>query len=94
MGMLLKTIASDGHEFDTYIAQPNGTPLGGLVIIQEIFGLNNHIKSIADRYACEGYLVTAPALFDRIDKGIELNYESKDIIKAVSYTHLTLPTMS
>ena len=81
MGMLLKTIASDGHEFDTYIAQPNGTPLGGLVIIQEIFGLNNHIKSIADRYACEGYLVTAPALFDRIDKGIELNYESKDIIK-------------
>ena len=53
MGMLLKTIASDGHKFDTYIAQPNGTPLGGLVIIQEIFGLNNHIKSIADRYACE-----------------------------------------
>ena len=43
MGMLLKTIASDGHELDTYIAQPNGTPLGGLVIIQEIFGLNNHI---------------------------------------------------
>ena len=81
MGMLLKTIASDGHEFDTYIAQPNGTALGGLVIIQEIFGLNNHIKSIADRYACEGYLVTAPALFDRIDKGIELNYESKDIKK-------------
>ena len=81
MGMLLKTIASDGHEFDTYIAQPNGPPLGGLVIIQEIFGLNNHIKSIADRYAREGYLAAAPALFDRIDKGIELNYESIDIEK-------------
>ena len=81
MGMLLETIASDGHQFDTYIAQPNGTPLGGLVIIQEIFGLNSHIKSIADKYACEGYLVTAPALFDRIDRGIELNYESDDIEK-------------
>ncbi len=81
MGMLLETIASDGHKFDTYIAQPNGPPLGGLVIIQEIFGLNSHIKSIADKYACEGYLVTAPALFDRIDRGIELNYGSNDIEK-------------
>ena len=81
MGMLLKTIASDGHAFDTYIAQPDGPPLGGLVIIQEIFGLNKHIKSIADRYACEGYLVAAPALFDRIDKCVELNYDSNDIEK-------------
>ena len=62
MGMLLKTIASDGHEFDTYIAQPNGTPLGGLVIIQEIFGLNNHIKSIADRSVSYTHL-TLPTIY-------------------------------
>ena len=75
MGELLKTTASDGHEFTSYLTQPTSTPLGGLVIIQEIFGVNKHIKSIADKYAKEGYLVAAPSLFDRIDKGIELGYE-------------------
>ena len=81
MGMLLKTIASDGHEFDTYIAQPNGTPLGGLVIIQEILDSTTISKALQIDMPVRGSLVTAPALFDRIDKGIELNYEFKDIIK-------------
>ena len=55
MGELLKTTASDGHEFTSYLTQPTSTPLGGLVIIQEIFGVNKHIKSIADKYAKDTY---------------------------------------
>ena len=86
MGELLKTTASDGHEFTSYLTQPTSTPLGGLVIIQEIFGVNKHIKSIADKYAKEGYLVAAPSLFDRIDKGIELGYEPEDVESCLLYT--------
>ena len=89
MGELLKTTASDGHEFTSYLTQPTSTPLGGLVIIQEIFGVNKHIKSIADKYAKEGYLVAAPSLFDRIDKGIELGYEPEDVERGRALKEIT-----
>ena len=89
MGELLKTTASDGHEFNSYLTQPTSAPLGGLVIIQEIFGVNKHIKSIADKYAREGYLVAAPSLFDRIDKGIELGYEPEDIERGRALKEIT-----
>ena len=89
MGELLKTTASDGHELTSYLTQPTSAPLGGLVIIQEIFGVNKHIKSIADKYAREGYLVAAPSLFDRIDKGIELGYEPEDIERGRDLKEIT-----
>ena len=89
MGELLKTTASDGHELTSYLTQPTSAPLGGLVIIQEIFGVNKHIKSIADKYAKEGYLVAAPSLFDRIDKGIELGYEPEDIERGRALKEIT-----
>jgi len=70
--------ASDGHELDLYVARPAGEPIAGLVVIQEIFGVNRHIRSIADGYAKDGFLAAAPALFDRVEKGVELSYEGPD----------------
>jgi carboxymethylenebutenolidase len=66
--------AKDGHQLDAYQALPAGTPRAGLVVIQEIFGVNGHIRAIADEYAREGYATLAPALFDRIEKHVELGY--------------------
>jgi carboxymethylenebutenolidase len=70
--------ASDGHELDLYVARPAGEPIAGLVVIQEIFGVNRHIRSIADGYAKDGFLAAAPALLDRVEKGVELSYEGPD----------------
>jgi carboxymethylenebutenolidase len=81
MAEMLKLKASDGHEFGAYLAQPSGKPKGGVVVIQEIFGINDHIRSVADDYAAQGYLAIAPALFDRIKPGIELGYDEDDVTK-------------
>lgn len=76
--------ASDGHTLSAYVARPAGQPIAGLVIIQEIFGVNAHIRSVADGYAKDGFLAVAPALFDRIEPGIELGYEGADVQTAMS----------
>jgi carboxymethylenebutenolidase len=76
--------AADGHELDAYVARPAGEPVAALVVVQEIFGVNRHIRSIADGYARDGFLTVAPALFDRIEKGTELSYEGKDAQKAMA----------
>ena len=74
MGKMIRLKASDGHELDAYLAEPKDNPRGGVVIVQEIFGVTNHIKRGADRYAAEGYRAIAPAMFDRIERGITLPY--------------------
>ena len=66
--------ASDGHELDAYIVHPGAQPKGAVVIVQEIFGLNDHIKRVADGYAADGYLAVAPAMFDRIGKNLLFSY--------------------
>ncbi len=81
MGQMISLTAKDGHKFDAYEAKPAGAARGGLVVIQEIFGVNHHIKSVCDGYAADGYHVIAPALFDRVGKGIELGYTDPDIAK-------------
>jgi carboxymethylenebutenolidase len=65
---------SDGHTFASYRAEPTGAPRGGVVVIQEIFGVNHHIRAVADGFAREGYLTIAPAMFDRVRRGVELDY--------------------
>ncbi len=70
----VRLIAADGHELDAYRAEPEGMPRGGIVLLQEIFGVNAHIRDVARRYAGEGYAVVAPALFDRIERGVDLGY--------------------
>ena len=83
MGEIIKLTASDGHEFDGYRAEPDGEteggPRGAVVVIQEIFGVNGHIRDVADGYAAEGYLAVAPALFDRFERGVELDYTPDDM---------------
>ncbi len=76
--------AKDGHELDGYVARPAGEPLGGLVVVQEIFGVNAHIRSVADGWAKDGFLAVAPALFDRVERGVELQYSGADMEKARS----------
>lgn len=82
MGEWLKLKASDGNELSAYVAKPEGAPRGGLVVIQEIFGINPHIRRVVDGYASDGYVAIAPALFDRIQPGVELKYEGEDLQKA------------
>jgi len=79
MGETVKLTAEDGHKFDAYVARPSGAAKAGLVIVQEIFGVNVHIRGVADAYAADGYLAVAPALFDRVKPGIELGYDSDDV---------------
>jgi carboxymethylenebutenolidase len=85
MNERVKLKAGDGHELDAYVAKPEGKPLGGLVVIQEIFGVNRHIRSVADKFAAEGFLAVAPAIFDRVEKNVELGYEGADMQKAMGF---------
>src|SRR2546425_486986 len=68
MGDMINLTAEDGHKLSAYKATPSGKPRGALVVIQEIFGVNHHIKSVTDRFGKEGYLSIAPALFDRVER--------------------------
>jgi carboxymethylenebutenolidase len=79
MAETIRLKASDGHSFDAYIAQPKGRARGGLVVIQEIFGVNQHMRKVADGFAADGYLCVTPALFDRTRRGVELGYGPADI---------------
>ncbi|MFQ5634389.1 MAG: dienelactone hydrolase family protein [Gammaproteobacteria bacterium] len=80
MGEKVSLTTSDGHELGAYRASPDGAPGGGVVILQEIFGVTDHIRRVADQYAQRGYLTIAPSVFDRIRPGIVLDYG--DIEKA------------
>lgn len=85
MGEHVVLTAEDGHRLDAYIAQPEGEPVAGLVVVQEIFGVNGHIRSVADGYAGDGFFVVAPGMFDRIEPGVELGYGDADAQKARSF---------
>jgi carboxymethylenebutenolidase len=85
MSDLVTLRASDGHELNAYVARPEGEPIAGLVVVQEIFGVNPHIRRVADGYARDGFLAIAPAIFDRIERGVELSYEGADMQRAMSF---------
>jgi carboxymethylenebutenolidase len=79
MGSFVDLKAADGFEFPAYVAQPAGKPKGGVVVLQEIFGVNSHIRSVADDYAAQGYLTVAPSTFHRVKMGVDLGYSPDDI---------------
>ena len=80
MGQDLTLTADDGHTLGAYRADPAGAPKGGIVVLQEIFGVNKHIREVADGFAADGYVAIAPALYDRSSKkGVQLGYEGDDI---------------
>lgn len=75
----LQLRASDGHTFSAYLARPEGPSRGGVVVVQEIFGVTGHIERVADQYAAKGYLAIAPALFDRQERGVNLPYDDTGV---------------
>ena len=79
MSKSIELKAADGHVFAAYVAEPAGKPKAAIVVIQDIFGLNSHVRSVADGYAKDGYLAVAPAMFDRVERGVELGYSDGDM---------------
>ncbi len=79
MGQFTNLTAADGFTVPAYVAQPAGKPRGAVVVVQEIFGVNSHIRAVADRFAEQGYLAVAPATFERIRPGVELGYTEADM---------------
>src|ERR1700749_299484 len=85
MGTHLKLTASDGHTLGAYRADPQGKPRGGIVVIQEIFGVNHHIRAVTDRFAALGYAAVAPQVFDRIQPNFESGYTPDEIADARTF---------
>lgn len=83
MGETLTLKAADGHTLDAYRAEPSGPSAGGIVVVQEIFGVTPHIRRVADRFAAEGFTAIAPAMFDRVERGVVLDYS--DIERGRAY---------
>jgi carboxymethylenebutenolidase len=84
MSEVVKLQASDGNKLDAYVAKPAGKPWGGLVVVQEIFGVNQHIRSVADRFAHEGFYAVAPALFDRVERVVELGDDAESMQRGIA----------
>ena len=78
-------LKSKAGEIGAYLATPKGTPKGGVVVIQEIFGVNHHIRAVTDKFAADGYLALAPRFFDHIKTGIELGYTPDTIAEGRKY---------
>ena len=84
MGSTINLKAADGFTLSAYTAG-SASATKGIVVIQEIFGVNHHMRDMCDRFAAEGYAVCSPALFDRAEKGVELGYTQVDIDKGRAY---------
>lgn len=82
-GMIVTLEAADGFVFSAYRVEPRREPRGGVVILQEIFGVNPHIRAVADTYARAGYVTIAPALYDRVAPGAELGYSPADVARGM-----------
>jgi carboxymethylenebutenolidase len=82
LGKHFSLTAADSHKLGAYRADPAGSPKGGIVVIQEIFGVNHHIRAVCDRFAGEGYVAVAPALFDRSQPNFECGYTPDEIANA------------
>ena len=86
MGQDITLTSKDGFQLGAYKAEPEGKPRGAVVVIQEIFGVNHHIRSVADRYAQLGFVAIAPALFDRGEKNFQSGYDGAAMDKARGMT--------
>ncbi|RYG86047.1 dienelactone hydrolase family protein [bacterium] len=100
MGDYTTLMARDGHEFQAWLAAPQGAARGAVVVLQEIFGLNSHIRAVTDRFAAEGYLAIAPSLFDRVRRDLQLGYTAEDVeqgrgtMKQLDQAKVTLDVLS
>lgn len=85
LGKLFSLTTSDSHTLGAYRADPDGTPKGAMVVAQEIFGVNSHIRNVCDRLAAQGYVAVAPALFDRFVRDFESGYSAEEVALARTY---------
>ncbi len=85
MGQFVDLSAADGQKIPAYVARPAGPPKGAVVVLQEIFGVNAHIRAVADGYAQDGYLAVAPSTFQRVQPGVELGYTEADMQQGFGY---------
>jgi len=85
MSQTIELIAADGAHIPAYVARPEGKPKGGLVVVQEIFGVNKHIRAVVDGYAKDGYLAVAPHIFQRVQPGVDLGYSEQDMTVGFGY---------
>jgi dienelactone hydrolase len=81
---MIELTASDGHKFSAYRADPIDAPKGAVVVVQEVFGVNSHIRKLADAFAAKGYVAIAPALFDSVKPGVELGYDEDSLTEGLS----------
>ncbi len=81
MGENIRLTAADGFELGAYRARPDGAPRAAVVVVQEIFGVNVHIRAVCDRYADAGYLAVAPAIYDRIEADVQIGYTPDDVAR-------------
>src|SRR5579871_4560300 len=91
MGDYTTIMARDGHEFQAWLAAPAGKPRGAILVLQEIFGVNGHIRAVTDAFAAAGYTAIAPALFDRVRRGIELGYTAEEQQQGAGYRKQIAP---
>src|SRR5437870_11105353 len=81
MGSMLELTAADGFRLSAYRADPAGSPRGAVVVTQEIFGVNSHVRAVCDGFAADGYVTIAPALFDRYERNFDIGYTPEDIAR-------------
>jgi carboxymethylenebutenolidase len=91
MGEYTTIMARDGHEFQSWLTAPPGRARGAVVVIQEVFGVNAHIRKLTDDFAAQGYTAIAPCLFDRVRRGIELGYTPGDLQEGAGYRQQLQP---
>jgi len=85
MGQTISITAYDGFQFGAYLAQPQDKAKGGVVVCQEIFGVNDYLKSVCDFYAAAGYLTIAPQFFDRIERDVALDYSPQNLARGLKF---------
>ena len=92
MGTTVQLTTADGNTLSAYRSEPEGSPKGAIIVVQEIFGVNDHIRGVADGYAREGYVAIAPALFDRVRDGVELDYDEAgiDVGRKIAFEDVTM----
>jgi carboxymethylenebutenolidase len=83
--MAVELTSGDGHKLSAYRVDPADAPKGAVVVVQEVFGVNPHIRSMADKFAAEGYVAIAPSLFDRVKTGVELGYDEAALNEGLGY---------
>lgn len=81
MGRWLELTAADGFRLSAYRADPPAAPRGGLIVVQEIFGVNSHIRAVCDSFAADGYATIAPALFDRYERNVDIGYSPEEVAR-------------